>query len=380
VKAALSASVIQRGKSGVATYIGGLLRGMGARGWPCEIAVFGLEGDRAWFEPWLDRCEFIPVPESARPAVKNILWHQTRLPSLLRKHGCNLLHIPSYRRIVAAPGVPQVVTIHDLAPFRLAGKYDALRMFYGRQVVKRLARRAAEIIAVSRTTADDVRTFFAVDPARLTVVYNGIDHGRFRPLDRESVPARLPVTAGWTGGWWIYVARLEHPAKNHLRLIAAYEQLCERAPGEAGHLVLAGADWHGADVIHAAIARSPVRDRIHCAGFVADDDLPAWYAGARALVFPSLFEGFGLPPIEAMACGCPVLSSDRGSLREVVGDAAHIFDPEDTTAIAGAMIGLAENPAEQDELRRLGFARAAQFRWERCADETISLYRRALRC
>ena len=375
MKVGLSASVIQRGRSGVATYVAGLLRGMEAEGWPVKFVIFGLQEDRAWFEPWLGACEWAPVPEKYRPAVKNVLWHQTQLPSLLRRHGCDLVHIPSYRRIVARPGCPQVVTIHDLAPFRLPGKYDALRMFYGRQIVNRLARRASRVITVSRTTGDDVREFFGIRDSR--VIYNGIDHDRFHPLPADEVLRRLPATSGWSGGWWIYVARLEHPAKNHLRLLSAFEQLRREDPASAGRLVLAGADWHGAEVIHQAIAHSPARDFIHCAGFVSEDDLPAWYSGARGLVFPSLFEGFGLPPIEAMACGCPVVTSGRGSLAEVVASAAVVFDPEDAGAIAAAMREVAVAPERQAALREAGLARAGEFRWDRCARETLDTYRLA---
>ncbi len=378
MRAGLSVSVIQRGKSGVAAYIAGLLHGMAAEGWPVEMTLFGLAGDREWFAPWLERCEWVAIPEKFRPAVRDIAWHQTVLPGMLRRHRCDVVHIPSYRRILALPGRPQIVTIHDLAPFRLAAKYDRMRMLYGRHVVKRLARRAREIIAVSETTATDIREFFGIGDERLSVVYNGIDHARFRPLTPAEVRQRLPFTADWKDGWWIYVARLEHPAKNHLRLIKAFERLRAEAPLTAGRLVLAGADWHGAGEIHEAIARSPARDWIHVAGFVPDDDLPAWYSGAKGLVFPSLFEGFGFPPIEAMACGCPVLSSDRGSLLEVVGTAARIFNPEDPAAIASAMFEVSHSGKRREELREAGFTRAGQFRWERCARETISLYRRAL--
>lgn len=377
MKIGLSVSVIQKGKSGVATYVAGLLRGLAANGWPVEVVLFGLEDDRGWFAPWLDKCSWVGVPENFRGAVANIVWHQTRLPGLLRRHGCDVLHIPSYRRMVAFPRIPQVVTVHDCAPFRLRGKYDWCRMFYGRQVVTRLARRAQEVVAVSQATADDVREFFQVRPEVLTVIYNGIDHVRFVPQAPDEVRRKLPVTRDWADGWWIFVARLEHPGKNHLRLIGAFEQLCAERPQEAVRLVLAGADWHGADFIHRAIAVSPVRDRIHCAGFVPEEDLPAWYSGAKGLIFPSLFEGFGLPPVEAMACGCPVLCSDRGSLKEVTGGAALLFDPEEPEEITRAMRTLLSDPVRGEALRAAGLVRAAGFEWGRCASETVKIYHRA---
>ena len=374
MKVGLSVSVIQRGKSGVATYVGGLLKGMAAGSWPAKVVLFGLEEDRDWFAPWLEHCEWVGVPERLRPAVKNILWHQTIFPGLLRKHGCDVVHIPSYRRIVAWPGIPQVVTIHDLAPFRLAGKYDCLRMFYGRHVVKWLARRVDAVTAVSETTAADIREFFNVRPERLSVIYNGIEHERFYPLSPEEIRRRLPITADWNEPWWLYVARLEHPGKNHLRLLKAFESVCADEPASMSRLVLAGADWHGAREIHEAIAASPVRKRIHCAGFVPEEELPAWYSGAIGLVFPSLFEGFGLPPIEAMACGCRVLCSDRGSLPEVTGGAADIFDPEDSEAIAKSMRNLLASPDQQKAKLEAGLARAGSFLWESCANQTLALY------
>jgi glycosyltransferase involved in cell wall biosynthesis len=378
MRVGLSVSVIQRGKSGVATYVAGLLRGLEQEGWPVEIVLFGLEEDRSWFTPWLENCRWVGVTEACRPAVKNIAWHQAVLPGLLRREKCDLLHIPSYRRIVGLPGVPQVATIHDLAPFRLRGKYDALRMFYGKQVVRRLARKCARIIAVSQTTANDIAQFFHLSPPRVEVIYNGIDHELFRPVTETERKRRLPQAADWSDPWWIYVARLEHPGKNHLRLLEAFGRWAEKHPQSRSRLVLAGADWHGAEVIHAAVAKSPWKERICFAGFVPEADLPSWYAGARALIFPSLFEGFGLPPLEAMACGCPVISSDQGSLREVVGEAGLLFNPTNVDEMVSAMERVHEDGNGLDSLREKGKKRAAGFRWEICARRTSALYSAAL--
>jgi hypothetical protein len=137
IRVALSASVIQRGKSGVASYVFGLLDGLRAINPPIDLTIFGFEEDRPLFDKWLDRVNWAPVSERFRPAVRNILWHHTHLPALLRAHKIDVLHIPSYRRIVWNPPVAQVVTIHDCAAFAVRAKYDAARMFYGRHVVRR---------------------------------------------------------------------------------------------------------------------------------------------------------------------------------------------------------------------------------------------------
>ena len=201
-----------------------------------------------------------------------------------------------------------MVTIHDCAAFAVRGKYDFARMFYGRHVVSRLARGADAVMTVSRATADDVAGYFRIPNAR--AVWNGIDHAQYKPLPALEVAAtlaasfrqiRTPISSTSPAS--------SIPAKNHVRLIEAFERFAQAHPDRREDLIFGGADWHGAEVIHQRIAASPLRDRIRSLGFVGKSDLPTLYAGATAMVYPSLFEGFGLPPIEAMACGCPVISS-----------------------------------------------------------------------
>jgi len=374
-RVALSVSVVQRGKSGVATYIFGLLEGFRRIQASIEPVIIGLEEDRPLFEKW--GFEWIPVSEAYRPALKNVLWHQACLPGLLRRKKVEVLHIPSYRRIVAFPPCPQVVTIHDCAAFALQGKYDIARMFYGRQVVPWLATRAKIITTVSQATAKDVARYFRLTEKELHVIWNGLDHDFFRPPSPANVPTELAQLAQ-TEPYFIYLARLEHPAKNHVRLIEAFEQFCLQNPLLRHQLLLGGADWHGADVIHQRIEDSPFRARIRKLGFVAKKDLPIWYAGATAMVYPSLFEGFGLPPIEAMACGCPVISSTRGALGEVVGNAAELINPESPDNICSALQSLALEPETRACLIQKGLARATEFSWEHAASQLCDIYRLAV--
>ena len=370
MRVALSLSVVQRGRSGVATYLFGLLDGLAAIDAPVKVILLGLAEDRPLFERWLDRCEWESVAETWRPAVRNLLWHQTALRGVLRRVRADVLHVPSYRRIVWRPPIPQVVTIHDCAAFAVKGKYDAARMFFGRQVVPRLARRAQAVVTVSAATADDVTRYFGLRRDGLRVIWNGIDHRRFRPPAPAAL-AEFRARLGLTRPYLLYVARLEHPAKNHVRLIAAFEELASAQPGLPHDLVLAGADWHGADEIRARVAASPLQARIRLPGFVATEDLPLWYGGADLMVYPSLFEGFGLPPVEAMACGCPVVCSDRGSLAEVVGDAARIVDPEAPAEIARGISEVLAAPAAWTDC---GLRRAALFSWDAMARATAKVY------
>jgi glycosyltransferase involved in cell wall biosynthesis len=375
IRVAISASVIQRGKSGVASYVFGLLEGLRAIDPDIDLTILGFEEDRPLFERWLDRFSWWPVEEKWRPAVRNILWHHTRLPTLLKDLRINVLHIPSYRRIVWNPPVAQVVTIHDCAAFSVAGKYDPARMLYGRHVVRRLARGADAVMTVSQATADDVARYFNIPDAR--VIWNGIDHSQFKPLPGGEIASALAASFRQTNPYFLYLARLEHPGKNHLRLIEAFERFTRDHPGRCEDLIFGGADWHGAEVIHRRIAESPLRRRIRSLGFVEKSDLAILYNGATAMVYPSLFEGFGLPPIEAMACGCPVISSPRGSLREVVGRAAHLINPEDVADIAAGLASIPDAPRARERWRRRGIEHAARFHWEHAARAVVETYRAA---
>jgi len=246
-------------------------------------------------------------------------------------------------------------------------------MFYGRVVARRLARRQDRLIAVSRATAGDIHRHFQVPPEKIEVIPNGIDHSRFQPGNAAAAKAWIAARHGVTRPFFLYVARLEHPAKNHVRLVEAFARFKRESRSE-WQLVLGGSDWHGAEFIHDAIRRSACARDIRCLGFVSDAELPQWYQAADAFVFPSLFEGFGLPPLEAMACGCPVACSGRGALGEVVGEAAARMDPEDIGMMQHQLARLAGDGAWRAALRTAGLKQAQGFDWARTAAATLAVY------
>jgi glycosyltransferase involved in cell wall biosynthesis len=369
----ISTSVIQRGQSGVGQYVLALTRALLPWASRHRFTLFVLEEDLPLFDFARNEMELVSVNEAFRPPVKNILWHQARLPKLVRAKGLQLLHVPSYRRLLWPKPCRLVATIHDLAPFRLAGKYDWKRMFYGRLVARRLAQRQDHVIAVSQTTALDLANFYRLQHHRLTVIHNGIDHARFSPASASEAKLQIAQRYGLRHPFLLYVARLEHPAKNHVRLIAAFEQF-KITTRSKWQLALAGGDWHGADAIHAAIRRSPSAVDIRCLGFVPEDDLPNLYRAAEVFVYPSLYEGFGLPPVEAMACGCPVISSARGALREVLAQAAALIEPEDILGLSNKLTLLATDAPARDRLRAAGLLQAQKFDWRLTAEQTMRVY------
>jgi glycosyltransferase involved in cell wall biosynthesis len=373
MRVGISTSVIQRGKSGVGQYVFALLRALLSGTHQHKFVLFVLEEDLPLFAFAKDKAEIVAVPEKFRPPVKNILWHQTRLPMLVRKLRLDVLHIPSYRRMLWPRPCPLVSTIHDLAPFHVAEKYDWKRMFYGRVVVRRLARRQDRIVAISEYTAGDIVKFFGLPREHITVIHNGLDHERFYPGSRERAKVGAAERFGLNRPFFLYVSRLEHPGKNHLRLISAFEEF-KAATQSDWQLAFAGGDWHGAEAIHEAIRKSKFTNEIRCLGFVPDEQLPDLYRAADVFVYPSLHEGFGLPPIEAMACACPVITSTRGALAEVIGEAAVIIEPEDVHSVANQLRLLAGVEGVRNRLRTVGLEHARKFDWNKTAAETLKVY------
>lgn len=372
MKIGLTTSVIGRGKTGIASYVFGLVTAWIRQPRDYSLVLFVLEEDLPLFHFARDHVTLVPVPERYRPAVRDILWHQTRLPKLARRLGLDVLHIPSYRRMVYSSPCARVATIHDLAPFQLAGKYEWKRMIYGRGATRFLARRQDRVIAVSQATARTVARHCKVPAERLVVIPNGIDHERFSPGAKEG--GRFGLDAPY----FLYVARLEHPGKNHWRLIEAFNQF-KAQTGASWKLALAGADWQNAEVIHTAIRNSPYATDIHRLGFVSDANLPTLYRSADVFLYPSLFEGFGLPPIEAMACGCPVIASACGALGEVLGGAAEIIEPTQVESITAALKSLAGDDAKRASLRAAGLARARCFDWRSAMEATLGVYESAFK-
>jgi len=268
-------------------------------------------------------------------------------------------------------GMPTVLTVHDLVFRRYPEHHKPLNRWFLKGAMPLFCRRAHHIIAVSHQTRRDLLQAYGLAPEKITVIHEAAGPA-FRPRSDRAVAAARARYA-LPPRYVLYVGTIE-PRKNLSRLLGAFERL--RAADLADALVVVGRRGWLYDGFFADLARSSVKDAVLLPGFVPDDDLAAVYAGALALAFPSEFEGFGLPVVEAMACGAPVVCSNTSSLPEVAGDAALLVDPRDTEALAAALARIASDPALAAELRRRGAERAAGFSWQRAARETAAVYER----
>lgn len=320
--------------------------------------------------PWQDmRCETVPV--HARSRVEWVRGEQQHLPRLATRAGIDLLHslgstAPARGRFV------RVATVHDLNYLRVAEAHLGMRGLGMRVLVPLSVRTSHRVIADSASTRDDLVAELRTDPAKIDVVHLGVTaEPTAPPLPEGEVRARH----GLGDRAVVLCVAAKRPHKNLARL---FDALALLEPGERPVLVVPGYSTAYEAKLRAHAAALGVADDVRLTAWVDDAELEGLYACCTAFVFPSLYEGFGLPVAEAMRRGVPVACSDRASLPEVAGGAARLFDPDDPAAIAAAVRELLAGGPGVERLRTAGRARAAELTWERCAEGTLAAYERAL--
>ena len=339
-----------RGKSGISVYVREVVGALRAQGHELTLLCEPETRMEANLECKIERVGNLRSP------ILSMLWHLFVLPFWIRRHRRDFdgfVICAANRRVCAWYPIVTTATVHDLANFHIPGKYSRSRMFYLAHVLPFFAKRAQRLVAVSEATKTDMIKFWKCRAEEVTVLYNGLtkEVGAQSSSSGVDVKFHSPTpTKNSNSSCLLYISRIEHPGKNHVRLIEAYGRL-PRQLAEKHPLVIAGADWKDADVVHDAAAKSVHADLIKFTGFVEQGDMPKLWSECGFYVFPSLFEGFGLSLVEAMAKGIPCASSNNGSLGEIAGDVAVTFDPESVDDIASALKRLLEESAEDRAAR-----------------------------
>jgi len=351
---------------GIGTYVRNLLRHLSrldstteyvvlCRGEDCE--VLGSLGEN-----------FRAVSEAA-PAYS--ISEQFRVPLHLRGEGIDLFHAPHYV-LPALVGCKSVVTIHDCIHLRFPQYLpNKLGYAYARSALWIATHRSNRILTVSEASKRDILKYFRVPPGKIDVIYNAIDE-RFNEPPTDEEIARVRERYQLNDPFVLYAGNIK-PHKNLERLIEAFHML-RKGPLEHVKLLIIGDEISKYATLRRAVHKYKLHKHVRFFGFVPDKTLAALYRLASVFVFPSLYEGFGLPPLEAMASGTPVVTSNVSSLPEVVGDAALLIDPYQPEAIADAMRRVLLEPALRDELRRRGLLRVQEFSWERSIRRVREIY------
>lgn len=320
--------------------------------------------------PWHEIPHTI-VPVRARSRVEWVRGEQQHLPPLAARQGCDLVHSLASTAPLRGRFV-RVTTIHDLNYRLVPEAHFGFRSLGMRMLVPASARRSHQIIAISRSTAHDIQTHLGVAADKIDVVPQGVSQ---RSSAAATPEPRLRTKLGLGERRILLSVSAKRPHKNLLRLLAAHARLC---PGTRPVLVIPGYSTpHEQELIQRAHDLGTT-EHVRFPTWVERSDLDGLYAAAAAFVFPSLYEGFGLPILEAMARGVPVACSDRSSLPEVAGDAALLFNPLDEDAIRGALERILGDPGLAERMREAGRKQAGRFSWDATAAGTVASYARAL--
>ncbi|MGC9468855.1 MAG: glycosyltransferase family 4 protein [Anaerolineae bacterium] len=355
--------------AGISVYIDSLLQHLGleADGLRFQVLVGGGPGGAD-----LSHLGFPALRSryATHSPSRRILWEQTVLPGLLRRLGADLLHAPAFVGPLAS-GCPQVITVHDLSFLRYPQFFRPANRLYLRTMTGVACRRAAAVIAVSEFTGKEVAELLRVPVSRIHPIYHGVAP-RFRPLPRTDVD-EFRRRQGLPERFVLFMGTLE-PRKNLIQLVRAFRKL--KDPDL--HLILAGAQGWFYEEIFSEVEELGLADRVHFPGFVPAEDQPFWYNAADAFAYVSVYEGFGMPVLESLACGVPAVTSSTSSMPEAGGLGALLVPPDNVDAIAEAIDRILSDEALHGELREKGLVHAAGHSWDKTARETVAVYRRAM--
>lgn len=369
MRALLDATAIPAQRVGVGHYVVGLVRALGARE---DLTLDVLASPSHTLDLAAgSRVRIHPVSHRTRP--QRLVWEQTRLPVRVRKLAPDVFHGPHYT-LPPSLRCPAVVTFHDPTFYTMPEVHERAKVTYFRRMAKLGVRRAARVIAVSEYARRGAVEHAGAEPDAVDVVRLGVDPSVYHVRGNETVDARLRARVGVDGPYLFWVGAVE-PRKDVPSLVEAFAALA--GDGAPHTLVLAGPPAWGATAVDAAVERSGLASRIVRPGYVSEDEKIALLRGADAFVYPSLAEGFGIQVVEAMACGCPVVTTSGSAPAEVGGDAVEIVPPGAPAALRQAIERVVSDPARAAVMRQRGLERAAGFTWQATAAATADVYRRA---
>ncbi len=304
------------------------------------------------------------------------LWHRLRIPAPVQLFSgpLDLFYSPDFVLPPVSGQIPTLLTVHDLSFVHFPDTFTPALVRYLNQVVPRSINRASHILADSRATKDDMVGIWSVPPQKITVLYSGVSHS-FRPVtDKERIKTMRQKYG--LGDWpYLFSVGTLQPRKNYELLIRAFKPITEKYPLRM--LIAGGKGWMIEQML-AEVEAQELENRVVFLGFVDDSDLPALYSEATLFLFASLYEGFGLPLLEAMACGVPVITSNASSLPEVAGEAAVQLPPDSPTLWTSAMLDLLDDASRRTGLVAEGFRQARRFTWSNSARQLLSIIDRLL--
>ncbi len=367
----VDATAVPADRGGVGRYVDGLIAALAAGG--ADLAIVCQRADAERYGRIAPAAIVVPGPAAIVHRPARLAWEQTGLPMVAQQVDAQVLHSPHYTMPLRS-GRPVVVTVHDATFFSDPDLHSSVKGTFFRSATRTALRRASRVITPSKATRDELVRVLDADATSIDVAYHGVDAAMFRvPSEAEKV--RVQSRLGLAGQSYIAFLGMLEPRKNVPGLIRGWVKACEGRELTPALVLAGGSGWD--DTIDATIAEVPSHLRVLRPGYLRFSDLPGYLGGATLVAYPSHGEGFGLPVLEAMACGAPVLTTDRLSLPEVGGDAVAYTEP-DPDSIASNLVALLDDPDRRAELGAAGHQRSLEFTWAASAEAHMASFARAL--
>jgi glycosyltransferase involved in cell wall biosynthesis len=367
----VDATAVPADRGGVGRYVDGLVQALSVAG--ADLAITAQRSDAERYSRMAPEAKVVAGPAAIAHRPARLAWEQTGLPLVAQQVGAEVVHSPHYTMPLRA-GRPVVVTIHDATFFTEPEMHSSVKGTFFRSATRTALRRAARVVVPSKATRDELIRLLDADATLLDVAYHGVDQQTFHvPGDDEK--QRVQARLGLAGQPYIAFLGTLEPRKNVPGLVRGWVKACEGREDAPALVLAGGSGWD--DTIDQAISEVPSQLRVLRPGYLRFSDLPGFLGGATIVAYPSHGEGFGLPVLEAMASGAPVLTTQRLSLPEVGGDAVAYTEP-DPDSIATALTALLDDPARRAQLGEAGHQRSLEFTWAASAEAHLASYARAL--
>ena len=376
---------------GISGYVGNRLTGIGrvlinilselAKQYPEDKYVLFRNFDFKEYDnlTQYQNIEIVDVPYTKESGLKNILWHQWLFQKLLKKYKCDIAYIPNFTLLLWKT-IPTIVTIHDLIEYNVPDKFSKARMFYRKQVCDPLmAKKSNHILTVSKSSYKDIISYLGVKPSKLTLTLNATDRNVFKKYSKEKIIPAIKKYNLEYKKYLLFVGTIDFPGKNIKTIIEAFFNLRSKNELNGIKLVIIGKNGFNSKVIYDFVNASPFKDEVIFTGYLNDDDLPKYYAGATIMLYLSLFEGFGLPVLEAMSCATPVICSNTSCFPEIVEELDVKVPPTDVNAVEEKILKILSNTIYYEILSQRCYEKSLKYSWTESARVYHNVFEQILR-
>ena len=364
---------------GISGYVGNRLTGIGrvlinilselAKQYPEDKYVLFRNFDFKEYDnlTQYQNIEIVDVPYTKESGLKNILWHQWLFQKLLKKYKCDIAYIPNFTLLLWKT-IPTIVTIHDLIEYNVPDKFSKARMFYRKQVCDPLmAKKSNHILTVSKSSYKDIISYLGVKPSKLTLTLNATDRNVFKKYSKEKIIPAIKKYNLEYKKYLLFVGTIDFPGKNIKTIIEAFFNLRSKNELNGIKLLIIVKNGFNSKVIFDFVNASPFKDEVIFTGYLNDDDLPKYYAGATIMLYLSLFEGFGLPVLEAMSCATPVICSNTSCFPEIVEELDVKVPPTDVNAVEEKILKILSNTIYYEILSQRCYEKSLKYSWTESA-------------